>query len=352
MIGTNTAIEYLKGVGPERARLLKEELNINTFQDLLHFFPSRYIDRSQFYNINNLPQNNSEVQIKGKITNIEYISQKRGKRMVAQFEDETGFIKLIWFRGYKWIRESLKLNENYVIFGRLNWFNGQGNMAHPEMELEVNFKNKIIAAFYPIYPSTEKLINKGVSQRIIQKLVAHLIEKGGEAFKETLPQYLLDHYKFISKGTALKEVHFPISQKVLSRAQARLKFEEFFFMQFQLILKNIQRKNKIKGFVFSRIGNTFNDFYKKKLPFSLTVAQKRVIKEIRNDLGSGRQMNRLLQGDVGSGKTIVALLIMLIAIDNNFQASLVAPTEILANQHHQSLLELLQNTNVKVELLF
>lgn len=351
MIGTNTAIEYLKGVGPERARLLKEELNIKTFQDLLHFFPSRYIDRSQFYNINNLPQNNSEVQIKGKITNIEYISQKRGKRMVAQFEDETGFIKLIWFRGYKWIRESLKLNENYVIFGRLNWFNGQANMAHPEMELEVNFKNKIIAAFYPIYPSTEKLINKGVSQRIIQKLVAHLIENGGEPFKETLPQYLLDHYKFISKGTALKEVHFPISQKVLSRAQARLKFEEFFFMQFQLILKNIQRKNKIKGFVFSRIGNTFNDFYKKKLPFSLTVAQKRVIKEIRNDLGSGRQMNRLLQGDVGSGKTIVALLIMLIAIDNNFQASLVAPTEILANQHHQSLLELLQNTNVKVELL-
>ena len=351
MIVTSTAIEYLKGVGPERARLLKEELNIKTFQDLLHFFPSRYIDRSQFYNINNLPQNNSEVQIKGKITNIEYISQKRGKRMVAQFEDETGFIKLIWFRGYKWIRESLKLNENYVIFGRLNWFNGQANMAHPEMELEVNFKNKIIAAFYPIYPSTEKLINKGVSQRIIQKLVAHLIEKGGEAFKETLPQYLLDHYKFISKEKALKEVHFPISQKVLSRAQARLKFEEFFFMQFQLILKNIQRKNKIKGFVFSRVGNTFNDFYKKKLPFSLTVAQKRVIKEIRNDLGSGRQMNRLLQGDVGSGKTIVALLIMLIAIDNNFQASLVAPTEILANQHYQSLLELLQNTNVKVELL-
>ena len=348
---TNTAIEYLKGVGPERARLLKEELDIKTFQDLLHFFPSRYIDRSQFYNINNLPQNNSEVQIKGKISDIEYINQKRGKRMVALFEDETGFIKLVWFRGYKWIRESLKLNENYVIFGRLNWFNGQANMPHPEMELEVNFQNKIIAAFYPIYPSTEKLINKGISQRIIQKLVAHLIENSGEAFKETLPQYLLDHYKFISKAKALKEVHYPLSQKNLSRAQSRLKFEEFFYMQFQLILKNIQRKNKIKGFVFSKVGNTFNNFYKKKLPFSLTSSQKRVIKEIRNDLGSGRQMNRLLQGDVGSGKTIVALLIMLIAIDNNFQASLVAPTEILASQHYQSLLELLRNTSVKIELL-
>ena len=348
---TNTAIEYLKGVGPERARLLKEELDIKTFQDLLHFFPSRYIDRSQFYNINNLSQNNSEVQIKGKITNIEYIDQKRGKRMVAQFEDETGFIKLVWFRGYKWIREGLKLNEKYVIFGRLNWFKGQVNMPHPEMELEVNFQNKIIAAFYPIYPSTEKLINKGISQRIFQKLIAHLIENGGEAFKETLPQYLLDHYKFISKAEALKEIHFPISQKNLSRAQSRLKFEEFFYMQFQLILKNIQHKNKIKGFVFSRVGNTFNNFYKKKLPFSLTLAQKRVIKEIRNDLGSGRQMNRLLQGDVGSGKTIVALLIMLIAIDNNFQASLVAPTEILASQHYQSLLELLRNTSVKIELL-
>ncbi len=351
MSGTQTAIEFLKGVGPERARLLKEELQIKTFQDLLHFFPNRYIDRSQFHSINKLPQNNSEVQIKGKITNIEYIQQKRGKRMVARFEDDTGVMELIWFRGYKWIRESIKLNQDYVIFGRLNWFNGRANMPHPELEIEVNFQNKLKAAFYPIYPSTEKLINKGISQRIIQKLITHLIEKDGEAFKETLPNYLLNHYKFISKSKALKEIHFPRSQKDLSRAQSRLKFEEFFYMQLQLVLKNIQRKKKNKGFVFSKVGSVFNVFFKEQLPFSLTDAQKRVIKEIRNDLGSGRQMNRLLQGDVGSGKTIVALLIMLIAIDNSFQASLVAPTEILAKQHYQSLLELLQGSQIKIRLL-
>ncbi|MEO2099354.1 MAG: OB-fold nucleic acid binding domain-containing protein, partial [Flavobacteriaceae bacterium] len=184
MSGIQTAIEYLKGVGPERARLLKEELNIKTFQDLLHFFPNRYIDRSQFYAINQLPQTNTEVQVKGKITQIEYISQKRGKRMVAQFEDETGAMELVWFRGYQWIRESLKINQSYVIFGRLNWFKGRASMPHPEKELEVNFQKNVKAAFYPIYPSTEKLINKGISQRVIQKLVAHLIEKGGEAFAE------------------------------------------------------------------------------------------------------------------------------------------------------------------------
>ena len=351
MSGIQTAIEYLKGVGPERARLLKEELNIKTFQDLLHFFPNRYIDRSQFYAINQLPQTNAEVQVKGKITQIEYISQKRGKRMVAQFEDETGAMELVWFRGYQWIRESLKINQSYVIFGRLNWFKGRASMPHPEMELEVNFQKNVKAAFYPIYPSTEKLINKGISQRVIQKLVAHLIEKGGEAFSETLPQYLLDHYKLISKIMALKEVHYPSTQHHLSRAQARLKFEEFFYLQLQLILKNIQRKNKIKGFIFSTIGATFNNFFESHLPFNLTEAQKRVVKEIRTDLGTGRQMNRLLQGDVGSGKTIVALLAMLIAVDNKFQACLVAPTEILARQHYQSLSELLQETEVQIKLL-
>ena len=346
-----TGIEYLKGVGPERARLLKEELNIRTFEDLLHFFPNRYIDRSQFYPINQLPQNNSEVQIKGKITQIEYVSQKRGKRMVAQFEDAAGAMELVWFRGYQWIRESLKLNQPYVIFGRLNWFKGKASMPHPEMELEENFQKGVKAAFYPIYPSTEKLINKGISQRVIQKLVAHLIERGGTPFSETLPPYLLDHYKLIAKEKALKEVHYPTTQHDLSRAQARLKFEEFFYLQMQLILKNLQRKKKIKGFTFSEVGRAFHTFFKEHLPFPLTQAQKRVVKEIRMDLGSGRQMNRLLQGDVGSGKTIVALLSMLIAIDNKFQACLVAPTEILAQQHYQSLSSLLHGTGVQIALL-
>jgi ATP-dependent DNA helicase RecG len=346
----HTAIEYLKGVGPERSRLLKEELNIQTYQDLLHFFPNRYIDRSKFYPINQLPNTSAEFQIKGIVTSIDFIKQKRGKRMVANFQDETGNMQLVWFRGYQWIKEGLKINQPYVIFGRINWFNGQASMPHPEMELESVFKQGLKAVFYPIYRSTEKLINKGVSQRVVQKLVANLLEKEPD-LSETLPPYLLNHFKLISKKEALHQVHYPNNQNTLARAQARLKFEEFFYMQLQLILKNHQRKQKIKGHSFAEVGPVFKDFFKNYLPFTLTGAQKRVIKEIRTDLGSGRQMNRLLQGDVGSGKTIVALLSMLIAIDNDFQASLVAPTEILAQQHFQSLSTLLKGTDVQCALL-
>ena len=346
-----TSIEYLKGVGPERARLLKEELKITTIDDLLHFFPNRYIDRSQFHLINELPKNNSEVQIKGKITQIEILQQKRGKRMVAHFEDTSGKMDLIWFRGYKWIRENLKLNQSYIIFGRLNWFKGYVSMPHPEMELEVNFNKSIKKLFYPIYPSTEKLIRSGISQRVIQKLVLNLIEMGGNFFSETLPKYVLDYYKLIDKNVALKEIHFPTSQKKLSQAQIRLKFEELTYIQLQLILKNQQRKMKIKGFLFSEIGSTLKNFYNHQLPYQLTSAQKRVIREIREDMGSGRQMNRLLQGDVGSGKTIVALFAILIAIENNFQACFVAPTEILAQQHFNSLRELLSDSNINLNLL-
>ena len=346
-----TSIEYLKGVGPERARLLKEELKIATIDDLLHFFPNRYIDRSQFHLINELPKNNSEVQIKGKITQIEILQQKKGKRMVAHFEDTSGKMDLIWFRGYKWIRENLKLNQSYIIFGRLNWFKGYVSMPHPEMELEINFNKSIKKLFYPIYPSTEKLIRSGISQRVIQKLVLNLIEMGGNFFSETLPKYVLDYYKLINKNVALKEIHFPTSQKKLSQAQIRLKFEELTYIQLQLILKNQQRKRKIKGFLFSEIGSTLKNFYNHQLPYQLTSAQKRVIREIREDMGSGRQMNRLLQGDVGSGKTIVALFAILIAIENNFQACFVAPTEILAQQHFNSLRELLSDSNININLL-
>ena len=346
-----TSIEYLKGVGPERARLLKEELKITTIDDLLHFFPNRYIDRSQFHLINELPKNNSEVQIKGKITQIEILQQKKGKRMVAHFEDTSGKMDLIWFRGYKWIRENLKLNQSYIIFGRLNWFKGYVSMPHPEMELEVNFNKSIKKLFYPIYPSTEKLIRSGISQRVIQKLVLNLIEMGGNFFSETLPKYVLDYYKLIDKNVALKEIHFPTSKKKLSQAQIRLKFEELIYIQLQLILKNQQRKRKIKGFIFSEIGSTLKNFYNHQLPYQLTSAQKRVIREIREDMGSGRQMNRLLQGDVGSGKTIVALFAILIAIENNFQACFVAPTEILAQQHFNSLRELLSDSNINLNLL-
>ena len=346
-----TALVYLKGVGPERARLLKEELQLRTYQDLLHFFPNRYIDRSRFYPINELPQNNAEIQIKGRITAISFVQQKRGKRMVATFKDHTGQMELIWFRGHQWIRDQLKINEDYVIFGRLNWFKGKASMPHPELELEQNFQKNLKISFYPIYPSTEKLINKGISQKVIQKMVVQLLQSQSQVFSETLPKALLNQYKLISKNEALRQIHFPNDQHKLTRARLRLKFEEFFYMQMQLVLKNVQRKQKIKGHLFEKVGSYFNNFFRDHLVFELTEAQKRVIKEIRLDMGTGRQMNRLLQGDVGSGKTIVALLLMLIAIDNDYQACLVAPTEILAQQHYQSLSAQLKKINLTVALL-
>ena len=346
-----TALVYLKGVGPERARLLKEELQLRTYQDLLHFFPNRYIDRSRFYPINELPQNNAEIQIKGRITAISFVQQKRRKRMVATFKDHTGQMELVWFRGHQWIRDQLKINEDYVIFGRLNWFKGKASMPHPELELEQNFQKNLKISFYPIYPSTEKLINKGISQKVIQKMVVQLLQSQSQAFSETLPTALLNQYKLISKNEALRQIHFPNDQHKLTRAQLRLKFEEFLYMQMQLVLKNVQRKQKIKGHLFEKVGSYFNNFFRDHLAFELTEAQKRVIKEIRLDMGTGRQMNRLLQGDVGSGKTIVALLLMLIAIDNDYQACLVAPTEILAQQHYQSLSAQLKKINLTVALL-
>ena len=345
-----TTLVYLKGVGPERARLLKEELNLRTFEDLLHFFPNRYIDRTRFYSINDIPRNNTEIQIKGKITSVNYIDQKRGKRMVANFKDETGEIELVWFRGYRWIRDQLKINESYIIFGRLNWFRGKASMPHPEIELESNFQKNTKISFYPIYPSTEKLINKAISQKVVQKMVVQLIEIQKNPFSETLPSSLLNQYKLISKDEAIKQIHFPKNQHVLARAQMRLKFEEFFYMQMQLVLKKEQRKQKIKGHDFKKVGSKFNNFFK-LLPYNLTNAQKRVIKEIRVDMGTGRQMNRLLQGDVGSGKTIVALLLMLIALDNGYQACLIAPTEILAQQHYQSVVDQIKKLNITVALL-
>lgn len=351
MDAMQTALVYLKGVGPERARLLKEELQLRTYQDLLHFFPNRYIDRSRFYPINELPHSNAEIQIKGRITSVSYVQQKRGKRMIATFEDQTGSMELVWFRGHKWIRDQLKINTDYVVFGRLNWFKGNASMPHPELELETNFNKNLKISFYPIYPSTEKLISKGISQKIIQKMMVQLFQNQTAPFSETLPSSILNQYKLIDKDKAIRQIHFPDNPHNLTRAQMRLKFEEFFYMQMQLVLKNSQRKQKIKGRIFETVGANFNTFFNEYLPFELTSAQKRVIKEIRIDMGTGRQMNRLLQGDVGSGKTIVALLLILIAIDNKYQACLVAPTEILAQQHFQSLAEQLQKLNVSVKLL-
>jgi len=347
----NTSISYLKGVGPSRADLLKSELGIFTFNDLLNFFPNRYIDRSQFLKINQLQENSSEIQIVGKITAIKTVQQKRGSRLVATFVDETGSMELVWFRGAKWIKDSLKINTPYVIFGKTNYFNRLFSMPHPEMELVSSYKKKLRTAMQPVYPSTEKLINRGISNKIVSNMIQNLFEELQGKFQETLSVAIIEKLQLISKNEALLNIHFPKSQELLAKAQKRLKFEELFFIQLQLIRKKIVRKAKIKGFNFERVGNKFNEFYKSKLPFELTNAQKRVLKEIRKDVGSNAQMNRLLQGDVGSGKTIVALLTMLIAIDNGYQAALMAPTEILATQHYNSLIELLDGLDISVKLL-
>jgi ATP-dependent DNA helicase RecG len=346
-----TSIEYLKGIGPSKAKMLKQELNINTFEDLITFYPNRYIDRSRFYKISEIPNNNSEIQIIGKIFEIDYVNQNRGKRMVAKFYDDSGQIELVWFRGYKWIRESLKKNETYVVFGKINWFKGKASIPHPEIELESIFKENIKFQFHPLYPSTEKLTNIGFTQKIFKKILNELINSNIEKVHETIPDYLISKLKLISIKEAFKEIHFPKSQESLTMAKYRLKFEELFFIQIKMILKNFERKEKIKGYVFKNVGNVFNSFFKNNLTFELTTAQKKVIKEIRKDLGKGVQMNRLLQGDVGSGKTIVALLAILIAIDNGYQSTLVAPTEILAQQHYSSILEMLKNTEVQCFLL-
>ncbi len=346
-----TPIDYLKGVGPNRADLLKKELGIHTFQDLLNLFPNRYLDRTQYYKIAQLQQTNAEVQIIGKITHIKTVEQKRGKRLVATFIDETGTMELVWFRGQKWIRENLKLNVPYVIFGKTNYFNGSFSMPHPEMELLEAHEKSIRSAMQPVYPSTEKLGNSGITNRVINGLMQQLFLESKNAFAETLSKPLLEQLKLVSKKEALFNIHFPKSQGHLARAQYRLKFEELFYIQLQLIRKNLIHKSKIKGHTFDKIGHNFNTFYSQHLPFELTEAQKRVIKEIRNDLGSNAQMNRLLQGDVGSGKTIVAFMSMLIALDNGFQACLMAPTEILSVQHYNGLFEMCNKLNTSIELL-
>ena len=345
-----TPIEYLKGVGPNRADLLKTELHIHNFQNLLEFFPFRYIDKSRFYKISELQDNSAEVQIIGKITGVRTLPMKQGKRVVANFQDDTGSIELVWFRGHKWILENVNTNAAYVIFGKLNNFNGSFSMPHPEIEELEKAKTKSNLKMYPVYPSTEKLSKRGISNRVISTLMLGLLEQSGN-FSETLPSSVMSDLKLISKTEAMRNIHFPHSSELLAKAQFRLKFEEFFYIQLQLLRKNAVHKSKIKGFRFKQVGEYFNAFYNTVLPFELTGAQKRVLREIRKDLGSNAQMNRLLQGDVGSGKTIVALMSMLIAIDNGFQACLMAPTEILASQHYEGISELCEPIGIQVEIL-
>ncbi|RIV68616.1 ATP-dependent DNA helicase RecG [Flagellimonas aequoris] len=346
-----TPIAYLKGVGPNRADILKAELGIETYRDLLHLFPNRYLDRTSYYKINQLQPSGADVQVVGKIIHLKMVEQKRGKRLVATFVDDTGQMELVWFRGHKWIKDSIKINEPYVVFGRVSQYGSTFSMPHPEMELLVQHQQGLKIAMQPIYPSTEKLSAKGITNRVVSKMVQQLFLESRGLFPESLSPNILDELRLISKTEALLNIHFPKNQELLARAQFRLKFEELFFVQMQLISKKMLRKQKIKGLPFENVGENFTTFFENHLPFELTEAQKRVIKEIRNDLGSNAQMNRLLQGDVGSGKTIVALMCMLLAIDNGFQACLMAPTEILATQHYNGLKELLVNMDIKIALL-
>ncbi|MFN8273297.1 MAG: ATP-dependent DNA helicase RecG [Flavobacteriaceae bacterium] len=346
-----TPIEYLKGVGPSRGQLLRKELGIHTYADLLQFYPHRYIDRTRYYKINELREQPSEVQLIGKIIHLKTVEQKRGKRLVANFIDETGQMELVWFQGHKWIRENLPLNVPMVIFGRCQMFNHQFSMPHPEIELLTEHQQNLRSALQAVYRSTEALSNKGFTHRTFSKLQQQLLLETRDLIGETLPEHLLSEWQLMPKKEAMLNIHFPKNNDALAKAQFRLKFEELFYIQLQLISKNLIRKHKIKGHAFTQVGTFFNEFYQNHLPFELTGAQKRVLKEIRNDMGQPAQMNRLLQGDVGSGKTIVAFMSMLLAIDNGFQACLMAPTEILANQHYIGLSELADKMGISIKIL-
>ena len=348
----DTSIEYLKGVGTVKADMLKKELGIHTFGDLLTAFPFRYVDKTKFHKINELSSESGEVQLKGILRKIDVIGEGTKRRLVGRFRDETGVIELVWFRSIYWLERHLKVGAPYVVFGRVNSFNNFLNIPHPELE-EVTEENQDAApTFAPVYSSTDKLNSKGLDALGRRQLMEVLLEKLTPAdLPENLPDYMLQKLKVPSRYDALRWIHFPRSQQELDAAVNRLKFEELFFLQLRLLQSKHRRKAGIRGYVFSKVGDFFHKFYQEKLPFELTGAQKRVIKEIRTDLGAGVQMNRLVQGDVGSGKTVVALLCMLIALDNGFQACLMAPTEILAQQHLSGISELVSDLGIRVDFL-
>lgn len=344
-------IKFLPGVGPKRADLLNKELSIFTLEDLLYYFPYKYIDRAKFYRINEIHATLPYIQIKGRILGFKSIGAGNKKRLVAGFTDETGVIELVWFKGVKWIQENLATGKEYIVFGKPSLFNNKINLIHPEIEDVIKHESSINASLQAFYSTTEKLKNSYINSRVIQKLQNNLLQKIKGKIHESFPEYLLEQLKFISLEEALLNIHFPQNMELLRKTQARLKFEELFFIQLNLLKQKNFRKEKFKGNIFSKVGKHFNSFYHNNLPFELTDAQKRVLKEIRKDLGSGKHMNRLLQGDVGSGKTLVALMSILIALDNGYQACLMAPTEILANQHLEAIKSFLKGLDIHIGLL-
>jgi ATP-dependent DNA helicase RecG len=342
-------IGYLKGVGPQRAEILNKELAVFTFEDLLYYYPFRYNDRSTFTKINQIDPSKPGVQFIARLLDFGIQGERRSRRLVAHVKDDTGIVQLVWFQSIKWVEKSLAIGSVYVIYGSASLFNNQLSISHPEMEPYTG--NKAGVKFQPVYASTEKLKRLSLDSKGIQRLVSSLLSSLRGHIYETLPEDLLARYNLIGLPAALAGIHFPESSDSLHQSNYRLKFEELFFLQLKILKTKIAHKEKFTGPVFKKVGEHFKDFYETKLPFQLTNAQKRVIKEIRKDTQHGAQMNRLLQGDVGSGKTIVALMTMLLAIDNGYQACLMAPTEILAQQHYAGLKELLGEEKVSIALL-
>ncbi|PWS31084.1 ATP-dependent DNA helicase RecG [Pedobacter paludis] len=348
----DTPVEFIKGVGPTRADVLKKDLGLFTYQDLLSHYPFRYIDRTKYFKINQINPDSQYIQIIGRVISKKVIGEKRTKRIVAVFKDETGLMELVWFQSLKWVEDNISVGVAYVAFGKPNLFNGTFSISHPEMELYQNRPTgRGNLTLQPVYNSTEKLKKFNLDSKGLQRLIAGLLDQVIPQVAETLPQYVLDKYQLPSKKMALLNIHFPKNQQDLNDAERRLKFEELFFIQLQLLNNKHLRALKFKGVTFEKVGEKVNRFYKEFLPFELTNAQKRVVKEIRIDTQRGVQMNRLVQGDVGSGKTAVALMSMLLANDNGYQACMMAPTEILARQHYASISELVTDDLVKVAIL-
>ena len=347
---TTRDIKYLQGVGPQRATMLNKELNIFSLRDLLYYFPYKYVDRSRLYYIHEIDGNMPYIQLKGQILSFETMGEGRQRRLVAHFSDGTGVIDLVWFQGIKYLMGKYKAHEEYIVFGKPTVFNGRINVAHPDIDPAKDLSLSGMG-LQPCYNTTEKMKRSGLNSHAFGKLVANAFALLQGTMPETLSRKIVENHHLVSLDEALRNIHFPQNPDKLRKAQYRLKFEELFYIQLNILRYAKDRQRKFRGLYFERVGEIFNTFYSQNLPFQLTGAQKRVIKEIRKDMGSGRQMNRLLQGDVGSGKTLVALMSMLIALDNGYQACMMAPTEILAAQHYETVKQLLFGMDVRVELL-
>ena len=347
----DTSIEYIKGVGPAKAEILRSELQLYTFSHLLNYFPFRYIDKREISTISGINDSTQEIQLRGYIVALETLGMGRSMRLEAKFKDKTGVITLVWFKGIKWIKDKLKPNVEYIIFGKPANFLGNYNISHPEIETVSEYQQAAKLRFHPVYRSSERMKNAGLNSKGLSKIMENLFEKIYGSLAENLPVNTINKYKLISRKDALYKIHFPSTDKDIQESRRRLKFEELFFLQMNIVASKIKQKESVRGFIFGTVGDLFNTFYHNNISFELTNAQKKVVKEIRSDFKTGRQMNRLLQGDVGSGKTLVALMSMIIAVENKYQAAMMAPTEILANQHFKTISKMTEGLGLNVRIL-